>query len=208
VDTRSLGGLTVAEQVDNASQAVDIAQGLGRHVTVLGISAGGTLVSWLAQYRQDVDAAVAIAPLFGILPSLPALNTSLNFALMRLLQWAPNVMTQSIRPFTEGPPQGYRGFATRGLASAMRVGRQVFRSAASEPPRAHSVLMMLNPVDPAVNNAMSRDLLGRWQRRGGQTSLYLFDSARKLIHDIIDPEQPQQQIDYVYPILLEQITSM
>lgn len=208
LDTRALGGLTVAEQVENVTQAVDIAKGLGRHVTVLGISAGGTLVSWLAQYREDVDAAVTIAPLFGILPSLPLLNTSVNFAMMRLLQWAPNIMTQSISPFTEGPPQGYRGFATRGLASAMRIGRQVFRAAAIEAPRARSVLMMLNPVDPAVNNAMSRELLGRWLRRGGQANLYQFDPARKLIHDIIDPEQPQQQCDYIYPILLEQITRM
>jgi len=208
VDTRALGGLTVSEQVNNAHQAVDIARGLGRHVTVLGVSAGGTLAAWLAQFRADVDAAVAIAPLFGILPTLPAFNLSANFAMMRLLQWAPNIMTQSIRPFTEGPPQGYRGFATRGLASAMRLGRQVFRAAADEAPRARSMLMMLNPVDPAVNNPMSRDLLGRWQARGAQASLYLFDPARKLIHDLIDPEQPQQQCDYVYPILLEQVSAL
>lgn len=208
VDTRALGGLTLSEQVDNAHQAVDIARGLGRHVTILGISAGGTLVSWLAQFRADVDAAVAIAPLFGILPPLPVFNAGVNFAVMRLLLWAPNVMTQTISPFTEGPPQGYRGFATRGLASAMRLGSQVFRAAAIEAPRARSMLMMLNPVDPAVNNPMSLELLGRWEARGAQARLYQFDPTRKLIHDIVDPEQPQQQCDYVYPILLDKVTAM
>ena len=204
-NTRALGGLTLAEQQDFANQVVDIARGLGRHVTVAGISAGGTIAAWLAQYRDDIDLAAPIAPLFGILPALPVLNTTANFAVMRLLQWAPNLMTQSISSFKGGPPQGYLGFATRGLASAMRLGHEVYRAAAAEQARARSILMMLNPVDPAVNNALSRDLLARWQRRGSRASLYTFDATRKLIHDIIDPEQREQQCDYVYPILLEQI---
>ncbi len=205
-NTRALGGLTLVEQQDYAHRVVDIARGLGRHVTVLGISAGGTLAAWLAQFRDDIDLAVPIAPLFGILPALPIFNTSANFALMRLLQLAPNFMTQSISPFKEGPPQGYLGFASRGLASAMRLGNQVYRAAGAESPRARSILLMLNPVDPAVNVKLSLATLERWQRRGAQARLFNFDARRKLIHDVIDPEQPAQQCDYVYPILLEQVT--
>lgn len=204
-NTRALGGLTLAEQQEFANQVVDIARGLGRHVTVAGISAGGTIAAWLAQYRDDIDLAAPIAPLFGILPTLPVLNTAANIGVMRLFQWAPNLMTQSISPFKEGPPQGYLGFATRGLASVMRLGHEVYRAAAAEQAQARAILLMLNPKDPAVNNTLSRDLLARWQRHDSQATLYTFDPARKLIHDIIDPEQREQQCDYVYPILLEQI---
>jgi len=51
-------------------------------------------------------------------------------------------------------------------------------------------------------------VLTRWQRQGAQARLYSFDPARKLIHDVIDPEQVEQQCDYTYPILLEQITGV
>ncbi len=67
------------EQIDNelrylraedlaayGTESADIAQGLGEHVTVAGLSGGGTVASWLAQYRSDVDVAMPIAPFLGI----------------------------------------------------------------------------------------------------------------------------------------------
>ncbi|NJP05385.1 MAG: alpha/beta hydrolase [Chloroflexaceae bacterium] len=48
-----------------ASESVDIARGLGRHVTIAGISVGGTIAGWAAQFRADVDCAVLIAPALG-----------------------------------------------------------------------------------------------------------------------------------------------
>ncbi len=205
-NTRALAGQTLAELREFSHRMVDVACGLGQHVTVVGISAGGTMAAWLAQTRTDIDLAVPIAPLFGLLPDLPIFNASANFAVMRLLQWTPNIMTQTFRPFKEGPPQGYLGFATRGLATTMRLGGEVYHAAASEAPGARGILMMLNPVDPAVNHGLSQDLLARWRKQGARADLYAFDPSRKLIHDVIDPAQPQQQCDYIYPILLEQIT--
>lgn len=208
LDTTALSGLTLSELRNSAHRAIDIARGLGQQVTVVGISAGGTLAAWLAQQRADVHAAVLIAPFFGALPRLPILNMAANVALIRLLQVAPNIMTQWIKPFTEGPPQGYHGFASRGLATAMRLGLEVYRDARVAAPAAGSILMMLNPVDPAVNNEMSLDVLNRWRKRSDRVELYYFDAKRHLIHDIIDPAQPQQQVDYTYPILIEQSTRL
>lgn len=207
-DTTALAQLTIAELQQFGNGVVDIARGLGAHVTIVGISASGTLVAWLAQTRGDVDAAVPIAPLFGLLPDLPILNDPANFAITRLLALAPNIMTQRVSPFKGGPPQSYRGFATHGLVRVMELGRQVYRAAQTQRPAAGSILLMLNPEDPAVNGSLSRTVLRRWQRQGAQASLYSFDPARKLIHDVIDPEQVEQQVDYTYPILLEQITRL
>lgn len=207
-NTTALARLTTAELQRFGNGVVDIARGLGAHVTVAGISAGGTLVAWLAQTRSDVDAAVLIAPLFGLLPDLPILNDPANFAITRLLALTPNIMTQRMSPFKGGPPQSYRGFATHGLARVMEIGRQVYRAARTQRPAAGSILLMLNPADPAVNGSLSRTVLQRWQRQRAHASLYTFDPARKLIHDVIDPEQVEQQCDYTYPILLEQITQL
>lgn len=208
LNTRALGDLTLAELKTFAHQSIDVARGLGERVTVAGISAGGTLAAWIGQIRSDVDAVAPIAPLFGILPPLPIFNTTANFAVMHALQWAPNIMTQSFQPFKDGPPQGYLGFASRGLATVMRLGQEVYRAAAMKPPRARSLLMMLNPVDPAVNNRVTRAVLDRWRKQGANAREYTFDGARSLIHDIIDPDQRLQQCDYVYPILLDQIAAL
>ncbi len=208
VDTTALADLTMDEMTDFCHQSVDIARGLGRHVTVAGISAGGTLAAWIGQFRGDVDAAVPIAPLFGLLRNMPVLNTTANFAIMRLLSLAPNIMTQTIRPFTEGPPQSYRGFSSRGLATTMRLGERIYRAAGNEAPKARSILMILNPVDPAVNNELSLDTVRRWNQHGENAYVYTFPTEPKLIHDIIDPEQVDQHVDFTYPILVDQISRL
>ena len=41
-------------------QIVDISQGLGKQVTVMGISGSGTLAAWLAQNRVDVGPLVGL----------------------------------------------------------------------------------------------------------------------------------------------------
>ncbi len=203
-DTKALGSLTLDELTTFCDRVADIAQGLGRRVTVLGISAGAVMAAWLAQFRADIDAAMVIAPSLGILPNLPpVINGPANQAVISILSVLPNIMTQSFRPFTAGPPQGYRGFATRGLAAIMRQGRQVMRAAEKAPPAARKVLMVLNHADPAVNNRMSERLVELWRAQGAQVATHYFPVSDKLGHDIIDPQQPDQRVDLVYPILLD-----
>src|SRR5437660_4567140 len=59
--TTDLSRLTAEELVAAGEDAVDIAHGLGRHVTVVGLSWSAVLAAWLAQHRTDVDCAVLLA---------------------------------------------------------------------------------------------------------------------------------------------------
>src|SRR5712692_189448 len=63
--TRDHAKLTVAEFKAYASQTVEVARGLGDHLTLAGLSVSGVLSAWCAQTRADVDLAVAIAPAFS-----------------------------------------------------------------------------------------------------------------------------------------------
>ncbi|MGD8820333.1 MAG: alpha/beta hydrolase, partial [Anaerolineae bacterium] len=47
--------LTAEELATYADAVVDVAQGLGEHVTMAGISMGGIVTAWAAQQRSDVD---------------------------------------------------------------------------------------------------------------------------------------------------------
>src|SRR5512138_189935 len=57
--------LRAEDFVRYADGVVDIARGLGDHVTMVGISCGGLVTGWAAQQRRDIDLAVLISPGFG-----------------------------------------------------------------------------------------------------------------------------------------------
>src|SRR5215831_19107519 len=69
-DTDDLRYLKSAELRDHCIEIVDIARGLGDHITYFGLSVGGLMAAWVAQYRDDVDEAIIIAPSYTISPHL------------------------------------------------------------------------------------------------------------------------------------------
>lgn len=205
-NTKALASLTIQELTTFGENVTHIAQGLGRRVTMLGISAGATIAAWLAQFRSGIDLAVVIAPLLGILPQLPApINDPANHLVMDIFSTIPNIMTQSLRPFKSGPDYGYYGFSTRGLGTVMRMGDDVMRAAKTTPPDARSIIMTLNQNDDAINNLMATHLADRWRAHGAAVKTYTFPKSEHLGHDIIDPRQTNQRVAYVYPILLNLI---
>jgi len=203
-DTNALKDVTAEQLRDCCADMVDIARGLGRHVTYLGISVGGTMAAWVAQHRADVDLAVLIAPEFTISRDLGVRVSRLVMDVFRMM---PNLMTQRFRPFTGAVGHNYHGFATRGLAQSMRLGFSVYDAARTTKPAAQSIVVITNAADPAVNNTITQKLVQRWRANGmQQLDMYEFDDSYHLIHDVIDPNQQQQQTALVYPILLDLIT--
>lgn len=202
-ETTDLQYLTVKDLRDSSATMVDIAHGLGEHVTYAGISAGGTMAAWVTQYRPDVDRTILIAPAFTIDRRLSAIASRL---IMYLLYLLPNIMTQSFRR-THGSKFGYSGFATRSLATMMRLGFFVYDAALKTKPAVQSILTITNAADPSMNNTIIRDLINRWRKNGLKyCEQYEFEASHHLPHDIIGVQQPQQHVAFVYPILLALIT--
>ena len=203
-DTDDLRYLKPVELRDNCNSMVDIARGLGDQITYLGLSVGGLMAAWVAQYRNDVDRAVVIAPSFTISPHLGVIPSRI---IMRLFLTLPNIMTQRIQPFKDGPDHNYLGFATRGLGEMMRFGFSIYDSSKKRSAAAQSVLVITNAADAAVNNKITLNVAKNWQTNGlKQLETYQFDAKYKLIHDVIDPGQKQQNIAVTYPILLDLIS--
>src|SRR6266516_6857736 len=200
-DTDDLKYLKAAELRDCCNTMVDIARGLGDHITFLGLSVGGLMAAWVAQYRDDVNKAVIIAPSFTISPHL---GVGLSKVIMRLFLILPNIMTQRLRPFKDGPDHNYLGFASRGLGEMMRFGFSIYDTSKKSSAAAHSVLMITNAADAAVNNKIPLEIAKNWQANGlKHLEKYEFDAKYKLIHDIIDPGKKLQNIAVSYPILLD-----
>jgi hypothetical protein len=206
-DTDDLKHLTPEELRAFGDQMVDIARGLGERVTVVGISASAIISGWIAQFRPDVDLAVLIAPALGLPPNWPLLGTRANRLVAGILSILPNLMTQRLAGPKEGPPHGYNGFASHGLAATFRFGAVVMRAARRKPPLARRIIVLMNDYDTAVNTAMIRDLVHAWRTRAGErVAFYTFSARMRLLHDIIEPQRDEQRVDVVYPILLQLIT--
>ncbi len=63
-DKNKHGEVTANELVDYVNQSVTIGTGLGEELGVVGLSGGGMLTTWAAQYRPEVKRALALSPFY------------------------------------------------------------------------------------------------------------------------------------------------
>jgi alpha-beta hydrolase superfamily lysophospholipase len=194
-----LAKLTLADLVDMAADAVDLAAGLADEVTVSGISLGGVLAIWAAQYR-GVSVAAPIAPALG-LPVLPYATTGALFGALgrlpnRFVWWDPRYKQN-----LPGPTYAYPRFATHALVATQRLGLELMHMARTQCPAARRIWLISNAADLAVNNAASDAIARRWQTAGANVRTFRFPRQLKLFHDLVDPLQPHARPDLVHPIL-------
>lgn len=197
--------LTAEELRETAERALDMATGLGGHLTVMGLSMGGVMTGWLAQHHASIDQAVLIAPAlaFKVIPL--RLTPLVREAALRL----PNIMRwwdATLKDKAPGPRHAYQRYATRGLGQILRLAGDLQTSAARSAPAARKVLVITNANDEAVNNRGAAQLVEAWQRAGA-TNVHTFEFpvSDRLVHDLIDPQQPRQRTAYVYGTLLDLI---
>jgi hypothetical protein len=202
--TRDHANLTSAEFTAYASQTVEIARGLGDHLTVAGLSVSGVLAAWCAQARADVDLAVPIAPAFaphGVPYQLVRGLTTLARTLPNFFVW-----WDFRRRARTGPTCSYPRFSTRAMAQSFELGREIFRAAQTRPPACPQILAITNRGDMAVNNNATRAMVRRWRNHApAAVREYSFGADLGRLHDIIGPYQEYARVDYVYPILFDLI---
>jgi hypothetical protein len=128
--------------------------------------------------------------------------------LSRLAIKAPNffIWWDPRRRARLGPECSYPWFSTHAVAEAFLLGAEIYGAANDKRPASRSILTVTNRRDPAVNNALTRALVQRWRRHlAADVREYQFGRELGTLHDIIGPYQPNARVDYVYPIVYEQI---
>ena len=201
--TTDLGNLRAEELRDFSDRVVDIAAGLGDEVVLAGISAGGIVAAWAGQYRPELTKSVMIAPSLA----LGSFGGKAQLLFMNIGLMLPDIATQKFTKVDMAMPYAYVGWSSRALGEVLRFGLATFLTAMKERPAAQNLLVVTNANDPAVNNSITRQLVSLWQARGlQQVTFYEFDRREELEHDLIDPNNPKQRVDFVYPILLDMLT--
>ena len=199
------GAFTAQMMLAEASRAVDIAQGYGERVIVAGLSVNGITAAWLGQNRSDIALAVPMAPFF-VPKGIPAGLTS---PIANILQRAPNQFLWWDPRVKEHIGGGaYPRFATHSISQTMLLGLEVAREAAHEKPKCGKILVITTASDMAVSNARTAEVVMLWKETApDRISTFEFPEKLHVQHDFIDVSQPFQQVDRVYPLLLETISS-
>jgi alpha-beta hydrolase superfamily lysophospholipase len=200
----SMAEFSVDKLIDLADESVDIAAGLGQQVLVVGLSAGGTIASWVAQNRLDVGQVIGISPFFApfMLPqqAVKAASELLLKMPNLVIGWNPlaNVAAEQIDyPFALP--------ATHALAQIMVLGQQVRAAAKQDAPEANRIGFLLNAADRSVSNKVTHTLVESWQAHGKDVRVEVLPLEHRLPHDIINPFERGNDFERVYVTLLEMI---
>jgi carboxylesterase len=204
--TDALVNLTAENLAAFGDKVIDIAHGLGKKITVMGISGSGTLVAWLAQNRSDINFAFAIAPLFGLAFIPPSFTRLFERIILLLpnffLWWDPR--TKADNPYSIY--YAYPRYPTRALVEILRLAMITRLQAEKSPPKAGNITMIINDAEPAVSNAEILRFLKLWRKHGKvNLSEVHFEKEMKLPHDIITPGTPGVPIGDIQPRLISAI---
>jgi len=185
----SLSGLTAEELTRATMKDVDIAQGLGDRVVIAGLSAGGSMGMWVAQYRNDVDAVYAMSPFVGIKIIPRAFNrytTKLMLVLPDFHMWWDLIKKEN-NPYTV--EYATAGYMNHSLFEVLRFGFAMEEDMKKNPPLVDNILVIYNENDESVNNGIVEEFIQIWQNYGPATvQEYLFEKSMDLPHDFITPE--------------------
>lgn len=201
--TTSIAELRSDQLIALANRAADAAAGLGESLTVAGLSLGGALAGLLAQERENVERAVLIAPMFGLQrvpgPAHPIL-AQLAYVLPNGWVWWDSKLKDKL-----GPPHGYPRFSTHAYAALFKTAAGVLASAKTSAPKARAFSLITNAAEPGLDNRFTYQLVERWRSHGAVVSTYEFPASDRLPHDLIDPANPQQNTELVYPVVIKTI---
>lgn len=205
--TTALGDLRPKHLADCTTAGLDIGRGLGRQLSVLGFSLGGVLAAWAAQHRTDLDHAILLSPAIGI-RVLPPPRRRLAAHLLTVWPnffqwWHPELKEKRVEPL-----HAYPRFSSRSLAALLRFGLLVQRDAARTRPQTRTITVITNPCDMVVDNAATAQVVANWRAHDADVNTHAFPREWELLHDLVDPTQPDQQVARVYPQLLQWINDI
>ena len=188
--------------LDQAAIGLDIASGLGDHISLVGLSGSAVAAAWMAQNRDGIESVVLVSPFFGVHGQPVALIDGISAVLAR----APNLYFWWNAKEKEAiaPSYQYPRFGTRCIADTIELSRDVREHLASHRLRASRVAILTSACDQAANSEQTNQLAAQWEKNNsGRVSVYEFPKALGIPHDMIDPNKPYAKTQITYPKVLE-----
>lgn len=196
-----LGNTTTEDLRQFSDQTIDMATGLGDELTVVGLSAGGTVTGWVTQHRGEVKKTVLIAPLYG-LHGIPQVG---NTFIGNLFNRFPDIdFSLSSEPPRESV---YLGWSTRGIAEYQVFSRAARPTDAFPGSQVKDIVLVTNGNDHTINSNIAGAVVDEWEGAGATIMRYQFDASLGLPHDMVDVTSVGDKSQWINPILIGLIES-
>lgn len=191
----NLGKMTADDLRAVADASINIASGLGDTVIVFGVSLGGNLAAWVAQFRP-VQRVVVASPALGV----SHLSTTFQTPTMNLMLRVPNYSKHD--PPDTLRPDRTLGWSTRGVGEMLKMGTAVRRGADDAAPLARDIRVLANAGDATINRSAVDELVAHWWAKGAPVVMYELADTLKLPHDIVDPDEATGRTGITNPVVL------
>ena len=191
----NLGKMRADALRDVADAAVNIASGLGDTVIVFGVSLGGNVAAWVAQFRP-VQRVIVASPALGV----SHLSTTFQTPTMNLMLRVPNYSKHD--PADTLRPDRTLGWSTRGVGEMLKLGAAVRKAADNTAPQARDIRVLANFSDGTINREAVDELVEHWWEKGAPVVMYELADTLKLPHDIVDPDEATGRTGITNPVIL------
>jgi carboxylesterase len=197
------GRQNAQDLIDQAATGLDIAAGLGKEISLVGLSGSAVSAAWMAQNREGIDRVVILSPFFGMHGKPVALIDSLAAVLSRLptfyVWW-----NSTLREKNPGPPYAYPRFGTVTMADTVQLSRVVRRDLPAGPLKAKSLHILTTASDIGASTPLARSMAREWEARfPGRVTYFEFPASAGVPHDMVDALQPDARVDLTYPVILK-----
>ncbi|GAA0502931.1 hypothetical protein Ade02nite_36550 [Paractinoplanes deccanensis] len=173
-DTKAHAGLHADELADYAEQALTVTSGLGTDVGVVGVSGGGVLATWLAEYRPDAVAhLLALSPFYQ-----PAAEQAPAWQVKPLMVLYGNRLL----------PDHFngQGFSYAALSQYLRIARNYRDDPAN--PKLRSVAVVTSANDTFIDRGRAAEITqGIASANNLQLGRYEIPASWGVGHDTADP---------------------
>jgi hypothetical protein len=198
------GQQTAQDLIDQAAIGLDIAAGLGDHVTLVGLSGSAVAATWTAQNRDGIDDLMVMAPFF----SMHGKPAGLIDTVAVILSWLPNFYLwwdPVKKDAIPGPAYAYPRFGTRCMADSIQLSRNIRSHLQERPLRSKRAIFVTTAIDEGANNEVTASIVDSLSRQNGSTEIiaHEFPAAQAIPHDMIDPAQPGANTPLVYKTVLD-----
>lgn len=182
---------------------IDITVMLGKKVVVCGVGAGAVLAAWTGLVRSDVESVIMITPAFHYMwatSSRSTLATRILLTLPNRRIWKDPVLKE------EGTPAHiYPCYSTRTVGQIMRLGVDVINRLKKNAPLTKKYLIITNENDSLHDNRKTQQFVNLLKNYTTEVITFEYPRRQQLGNDIIDPSHTYEQVDNVYPPLVEMI---
>ena len=186
--------------VDQAAESLDIATGLGKKTTLVGLSAGALGAAWMAEHRDGIDQVLLISPFFGAHEwPLPALDVATAFLL-----YFPNFYIWKNDPQNDqhDAKHVYPGYGSQCIAKTLELSRAI--RSFQGPLQVQRMDILFSGADHVANGQLTKKVAQKWSAQNpGKVFEYEFPASLNINHDCIDPNSYSSKKELGYPVILK-----